>query len=133
MPMKSLPFRHPIFFGVLVAVGLFVFIVIASEWFPSVLDYEPSHRGLVQAVVFTGVLYLCMATLTEFRRRNRTVFYSCLGVMLAIHLAGVCLYSICIGPILTWQWVPLLAVEATIADYALDWATRGPRSQMNHP
>ena len=125
MPLKRWIRSNPMLTGVLIALVIGAVIMVMVTWFPKVVAAWDSHKGLVQAVWFTTVSFIAWINqVWRWQHRGPFVFWTSMSTLCLLHMAGILIYSIYIGPILFWQWVPIIIIESLVVVFVMDWSTR---------
>jgi hypothetical protein len=108
--MRHFVVKHPIAFGVLLAVPFAIVIIEFGTWFPVAGEMFERNRRLSEAILFTTFEFLMW--ICGFRNELRKTRFLIVSIcFLTIHVAGVFLYSKFAGPILVWQWSILMPAE----------------------
>ena len=123
--VKKIIAHSPVLFGILVALVLFSVIMTIVIWFPRIDGYLGENKRLVQAFWFSAVSFVVwLSRLWKWRRRGAFVFWLSVCFLLLLHVFGIFMYTIHFGPLLVWQWVPLIVVESVVVVFIVGWSTR---------
>lgn len=124
--MKKWAAHHPVTFGILISILIAITIVAMSTWSPRLAKAVwDSHNALVPAIWFTVALFgVLVSHLWRLRTRGAFSFWTSLFGLLMLHVIGILIYTMRFGPLLLKQWVFIIACEAFVVVFVVDWATR---------
>jgi hypothetical protein len=117
--MKAFVEKHWVIVSVLLGT-LLVAGVFTDASLPSVDRVLTKHVGLFEAVVFT-LTELIFFVFYFWKKRYRRAFLASLIIFLAVHVAGISLYSSYVGFINLWQWSIFLFMESIAFSYLYAW------------
>jgi hypothetical protein len=124
MSVKKSIASHPTLFGASVGLIIFVGIIVMETWFPGVGRAWERHDELVRSVWCTiGLFGICVHFFWDWQRRGRRVFWLSMGIFFFLHVLGVSLYWVYVGPVLLWQWIILCLLEGYAAAFFVGWST----------
>jgi len=116
---------HPVLLGIGIAFVIGGGIIVMETWFPWVGAAWDSHKRLVQAVWFTAISFIAWINqVWRWRLRGPFIFWTSIATLCLSHIFGIFIYTMYVGPILVWQWVPLIVIESLVVVFGMDWSTR---------
>jgi hypothetical protein len=104
----------------MVAFGLCAAIVILTAWFPGVFPALAAHRRLLEGTLFSAS-FTAIWVYIRWDLRRWVVFWTSILAFMVMHSAAVLSYSLLVHPILVWQWMIVLLVEAYLYSFFLEW------------